>query len=129
MSAWINHVKKFAKKHNIKYGEALGNTECRKEYKNGKPIVGGEQEQKQEEGVYKEQENQEEPVYKEENQKEEQDGGKRRRRSSRNFNLKFNGKKFGRTLRKDVNILRKGANKMTSRFTRKSKSSKGWFGF
>ena len=32
-SAWVNHVMNFAKKHKIKYGEALRNAQCKSEYK------------------------------------------------------------------------------------------------
>jgi hypothetical protein len=32
-SAWIEHVKKFAKDHNMKYGEALKDAKCKSSYK------------------------------------------------------------------------------------------------
>ena len=32
-SRWISHVKAFSKKHKIKYGEALKNSQCKNEYK------------------------------------------------------------------------------------------------
>ena len=34
--SWIAHVKDFAKKHKMKYGEALKNTQCKSEYHKSK---------------------------------------------------------------------------------------------
>ena len=31
---WVNHVKKYAQEHNLKYGQALKSSECRNAYKN-----------------------------------------------------------------------------------------------
>ena len=35
-SAWVTHVKSFAQKHKIKYGEALKNAQCKSEYHKSK---------------------------------------------------------------------------------------------
>jgi len=35
-SQWIEHVKSYAKKHNMKYGECMGNAECKAEYHSSK---------------------------------------------------------------------------------------------
>ena len=35
---WINHVKNFAKKHSIKYNEALKHPDCKSSYKKGMGI-------------------------------------------------------------------------------------------
>ena len=35
LANWVNHVKKWAEDHNLKYGQALKNADCRQEYKNG----------------------------------------------------------------------------------------------
>jgi hypothetical protein len=35
-SSWITHVKSFAQKHKIKYGEALKNSQCKSEYHKSK---------------------------------------------------------------------------------------------
>ena len=32
MKSWIAHVKAFAQKHKMKYGDALKNAQCKKEY-------------------------------------------------------------------------------------------------
>jgi hypothetical protein len=37
MSAWIDHVKKYARDNNMKYSEALKNEKCKQEYHNVKP--------------------------------------------------------------------------------------------
>ena len=37
-NSWINHVKNFAKKHNIKYNEALKHPDCKSSYKKGMGI-------------------------------------------------------------------------------------------
>lgn len=39
MNKWIQHVKDYAKKHNLKYNEALKNVNCKNEYKIGKGYV------------------------------------------------------------------------------------------
>lgn len=36
MSPWITHVKAYAKKHGIKYNEALKDPKCRQSYHAGK---------------------------------------------------------------------------------------------
>ena len=33
INRWINHVKDYSKKHNIKYKEALSSPECKSSYK------------------------------------------------------------------------------------------------
>lgn len=40
-SQWINHVKEFSKKHNMKYGECLSNPQCKEEYQKLKGMEGG----------------------------------------------------------------------------------------
>jgi hypothetical protein len=36
MNKWIDWVKQWAKKNNVKYGEALGNARCKEEYQKSK---------------------------------------------------------------------------------------------
>ena len=36
-SAWIDHVKKYAKENNMKYSEALKDKKCKDAYHNAKP--------------------------------------------------------------------------------------------
>jgi hypothetical protein len=40
VNAWINHVKAYAKEHNLKYGDALKDHECKATYKKGSGIGG-----------------------------------------------------------------------------------------
>ena len=35
-SLWITHVKSFAQKHKMKYGDALKNAQCKSEYHKSK---------------------------------------------------------------------------------------------
>ena len=35
-SKWVEHVKKFARENNMKYGEAMGNAECKSQYHSSK---------------------------------------------------------------------------------------------
>ena len=35
-SKWVEHVKNYASKNNMKYGEAMGNAECKREYHESK---------------------------------------------------------------------------------------------
>ena len=35
-SSWVQHVKAFAQKHKLKYGEALKNAQCKSEYHKSK---------------------------------------------------------------------------------------------
>jgi hypothetical protein len=35
LANWVNHVKKCAQDHDLKYGQALKNADCRQAYKNG----------------------------------------------------------------------------------------------
>ena len=35
LANWVNHVKKWAQDHDLKYGQALKNADCRQAYKNG----------------------------------------------------------------------------------------------
>jgi hypothetical protein len=39
-NAWVNHVKQYAKDHNLKYGDALKDAECSASYKSGSGFVG-----------------------------------------------------------------------------------------
>lgn len=36
---WINHVKEYAKQHNLKYNDALKDTNCKSSYKKGSGII------------------------------------------------------------------------------------------
>ena len=35
-SKWVEHVKNYASKNNMKYGEAMGNAQCKREYHESK---------------------------------------------------------------------------------------------
>ena len=39
LQSWVNHVKKWAQDHDIKYGQALKNADCRQAYKSGNTSV------------------------------------------------------------------------------------------
>jgi hypothetical protein len=40
-SKWVEHVKNYASKNNMKYGEAMGNAECKREYHESKGSMEG----------------------------------------------------------------------------------------
>ena len=40
-SKWVEHVKNYASKNNMKYGEAMGNAQCKKEYHESKGSMEG----------------------------------------------------------------------------------------
>jgi hypothetical protein len=123
MANWITHVKNYAKKNGIKYGDALSDPNCSKEYKM-KNKKGGEQQQEQQQGQEQqgqgqEQQQQEEKQGGQEQQeeKQEQQGG---RRKFTNKNLK---KRFVKGFNKSVKKLRSTMRMKKS----KSCSKKNWF--
>jgi hypothetical protein len=131
MANWITHVKNYAKKNGIKYGDALSDPNCSKEYKM-KNKKGGEQQQGQEQQQQQEQQQEEKQGGQEQQQgqqeekqggqeqqeeKQEQQGG---RRKFTNKNLK---KRFVKGFNKSVKKLRSTMRMKKS----KSCSKKNWF--
>jgi len=113
MANWITHVKNYAKKNGIKYGDALSDPNCSKEYKM-KNKKGGEQQQEQQQGQEQQGQGQEQQQQEE---KQEQQGG---RRKFTNKNLK---KRFVKGFNKSVKKLRSTMRMKKS----KSCSKKNWF--